>query len=146
MAENRESNPIENTEEGPQARLEFKVGWREVQRGEIRPGGRLIIDYDPERLTQCRRRVREVLDWHITAHVRYLPHGQHYTGGVLREKRPAPHGPVTGVEPVPFIVLVPQNAECVEVWFESTSSIRGFCQAFDSRFGQNYRFAVVRTT
>src|SRR3954465_13070426 len=56
-------------EDVPNATLRFLSGWHEVHEGQIKPGAKLIIDYDPSRLTTCRLRWREAQVWHIDVNV-----------------------------------------------------------------------------
>jgi hypothetical protein len=45
------------------ARLQFLSDWRIIQRKHIRPGEKLIIEYDTERLPSYRDKWRGADDW-----------------------------------------------------------------------------------
>jgi Family of unknown function (DUF6209) len=130
------ADPVSN------AILRFETGWKQVLEGVITRGGRLTIEYSPNRLPDCRLLSHGALDWHIQGFVRFHPDGGITRGNLLEEVR-AGHGPVTSHNPIPLGVDVPRDTTQLELWFHSFSFIRGSCHAWDSRFGQNYWFEVV---
>ncbi len=135
----------------PQATLRFLVGWHEIQEGIIRPGGELIVWYDTERLPDCRLWWRDALVWDNEVSVCFHPGGQRYVSSTQKEIRysspgGAP-GPVIGYESKPVSIAVPIDAMQVEMWFHSFLpwQVGGTsCDAWDSQFGQNYWYDVVR--
>jgi hypothetical protein len=136
--------------EPSRAVLRFLTGWRAVQEGVIQPGGTLVVDYDPERLSTCRRRFRELDIWNVTAYLRFHPSGQLHHESVLEAIRAGtvggPTGPVVNHRPRLIEITVPMDAIRVELWFHTFSEwpTGGSCSAWDSRFGQNYWFDVAR--
>jgi hypothetical protein len=111
--------------------------------GLIRPGARLAIAYDPTRLAhaagaQALSQVEEIL-----AHVRFHPGGQTASGPVAQGAASDPPSPTGAPRPVPYAILVPDDATQVEVWFERRSGAGA--DAWDSRYGQNFWFDVDRS-
>ena len=123
----------------PEATLRFFAGWREELHGDLAQGGRLTIEYDPERLPNCRGIRLGVPSWDIRGFVRFYPGGQHHEGGLVRRV----DGKLTDpVQPMPLTVPVPPDASQAELWFQNIDA--RFCLAWDSRFGQNYWYDVTR--
>ena len=122
--------------------LRFTADWRVEQEGEIRQGGRVLIDYDTRRLDAldgCRGlRGFEVWHgapvWHLEAEVAFHPRG---------------HTSVAVVDPWsassrPASVAVPLDAERMAVWFHEWMRAGGRgCDDWDSRYGANYRYRVT---
>ena len=138
----------DNEHEPSRGVLRFFTGWRAVQEGAIRPGGALVVDYDPDRLSVCRRRFRELDIWNVTAYIRFHPGGQLHEQSVLEAIRAGPggSGPVVNHRPRLIEIAVPMDATRVELWFHTFSEwpTGGLCSEWDSRFGQNYWFDVAR--
>ena len=97
-------------------------------------GDSLGIDYDMERLPQCRQLNRNTA-WEIAMHYRF------------------DDGPVaTLIVADPGMALardrieVPSGAHTLALWFENFAVANGgrdiVCQAWDSVYGQNYTFAI----
>lgn len=124
------------------ATLEFLIDWQERQTGAIRAGGKLIIKYDPERLKHCRLNWRGAEVWDIEAFVKFHPGGQFFSGTVLEKISANDYGPVIRLEPKPLEVDVPRDAREVEMWFRNSHFVSSQCEAWDSRFGQNYWYSV----
>jgi hypothetical protein len=126
------------------ATLRFLAGWREVLEGSIKPGGRLIIEYDPNRLPHCRLQWHGAQVWDIRVTIVFHPSGQTCSGSVLEEIRQPPiSGAVVDLRPKAFVVTVPTDATSVEMWFHNSYRMSSNCDAWDSRFGQNYVYAVA---
>ena len=124
------------------ALLAFLSDWRELQQGEITAGGSLLVHYDPARFPVEDPTGVGSLSCDIIGYARFLP------GGELR--RAALVGLGAGNSPVPddgsisvaAEITVPPESEHVELWFQRTDAAGA--TEWDSRFGQNYRFGVVR--
>ena len=101
-------------------------------------GGRLTIEYDPERLPVCRRIRLGVPSWDIRGFVHFYPGKQRHEGSLVRR---VDGKLIEPVQPMPLTVLVPVDANHVEVWFENRDA--RFCITWDSRFGQNSWYDVV---
>jgi Family of unknown function (DUF6209) len=131
----------------PPARLQFLTGWQTVKHGSIRPGGRLIIDYDICR-PNLRTRFRDIIFWKIDAFVRFHPSGQLHTSSVIAGNfDDGGRRPFRGHRSKPFELVVPRDATRVEIWFRFGCEDSGQPNdvAWDSRFGQNYWFDVIHT-
>lgn len=122
------------------ALLHFQAGWQETLMGDIAQGEPLTIHYDPKRLPVCRSGKYGTPIWWIQAEVRFYPSGETYVGPLVG--RPVDAGWSDPLAPVPFTVPVPVDATQVEMWFHNSDYAS--CNAWDSRFGQNYRFSVAR--
>lgn len=109
------------------ATLRFLSGWTQEQIGDVRPGEQLRIEYDLERLSQCRAERYGQPAWSIAAYLRFHP-------GDRQESRSLGDGSLE--------VTVPTNATQVEMWFQNTDHTG--CVTWDSRFGQNYWTDVVK--
>lgn len=126
------------------ATLRFLLGWRELQEGPITPGGTLIVDYDPNRLPNCRLQWHGAQVWGISVTIVFHPRGQTLTGSVLEEIRQPPiSGAIVDLRPKAYVVTVPTDATSVEMWFHNSYRMSSSCDAWDSRFGQNYVYTVV---
>jgi Family of unknown function (DUF6209) len=132
----------------PPARLQFLTGWQTVKHGSIRPGGRLIIDYDICRPQNLQTRFRDIIFWQVQAFVRFHPSGQLDTGSVIGGNfDDGGRRPFKGHCSKPFEFVVPRDATRVEIWFRLGCKDAGRPDdvAWDSRFGQNYWFDVIHT-
>jgi hypothetical protein len=110
--------------------LAFLEGWRELQTGDITAGGSLVVRYEPSRFAATP--VKEIVGF-----AKFLPGGQvrHATlrGRAARTKKPAPRAAE---------IAVPPETRHVELWFQCVGESGEV--VWDSRFGENYRFDVVR--
>ncbi len=127
-----------------EATLRFLADWQEVQEGEIRPGGRLIIYYDSSRLPQCSISWRGARVRELEVNLRFHPGGQSLKASTLRPISAGPNGFTIGYEDQPVEIRVPPDAERVELWFHNFYQVSSRCDAWDSRFGQNYWYEVKR--
>ncbi|MBV9925546.1 MAG: hypothetical protein JOZ96_11055 [Acidobacteria bacterium] len=132
-------------EEQSRATIQFLVGWQQRQQGQIRPGGKLVIEFDPARLPQCRQSSHGAQVWDIQVGMIFHPGGQWFVGSVMKKVRMPESGPIVSLEPQPYEVTVPADATHVEMWFKNYTNIGGHgCEAWDSRYCQNYWFGVVK--
>jgi len=123
-----------------QAVLQFLPDWMQGLQGEILRGASFAIEFAPERLTGCRRNWRGAEVWDIEALVRFHPRGELIHGSLLEQTRTG--GVVTALSPKPRDVMVPSDTAQIEMWFHNFVEIGGRCDAWDSRFGENYWFDV----
>jgi len=109
-------------------RLVFSANWSESREGKLRAGDAIEIAYDKARLATCASGEQGgIPQWSITAYYRVGDGAVHaVTVAGLNAQQPA--------------LIVPEQQGELELWFEATN--RWGCQAFDSGFGENYRFAV----
>ncbi len=105
--------------------------------GDIRPGGRVRIEYDPARLAPGSE--GNATTENIICHVQFSPGGERYSGSVFDTNRLAARG--ASPPHLPFEAPVPTDATRVELWFESRGP--GGTTGWDSRYGQNYAFVVM---
>lgn len=117
----------------PLGTLTFGAGWTQTQSGDLVAGGRLEVDYDLSRLTTCRATHDGYRFWTLDAYAQFQPGGQLVTGTVVGS-----NGPVS--MPTPFTTSIPADATSVALWFRNASPPA--CEAWDSRYGANYVFAV----
>lgn len=114
--------------------------------GELVQGGSLVVEYDPARLPGCQTRHGGMPAWDLLASVAFGPSGQSATGDLVEHLGAGPTGPrvLDPPRPVPFVARVPLDAEWAELWFATRSATEA-CVAWDSRYGQNYRYPVTRS-
>lgn len=125
--------------------LQFLPSWETIQRGEVRQGGKLVIEYDAERLAQARTWFRGALFGELNVIVKFHPTGQIYTGSCIEKVRTdghGGHGMTIGLEPKAFEVSVPLDSSHVEIWFHALYQTTSYYETWDSRYGQNYWFPV----
>ena len=122
------------------ALLQFLPDWLQVRQGEILRGDSLAIEFAPERLTGCRRNWRGAEVWDIEALVRFHPRGELVHGDLMEPIRTS--GVVTALFPKRLEITVPSDTTQIEMWFHNFAEIGGRCDAWDSRFGENYWFEV----
>ena len=126
--------------ERPDATLRFLSGWVTAQTGELRRGGRLSVEYDPDRLPNLRATYNGMATWGISANLRFHPGGQFVTGGLLQFLHGDPPQPLEQPRPMAYELDVPSDATSVELWFKNSD--RSGRAEYDSRFGENYWFEV----
>jgi hypothetical protein len=126
------------------ATLQFLPGWREQQEGTINRGGTLTIQYDKSRLSRCFVQWRGAELGNLVAYCRFHPRGDIVSGSVVApvHDRGIPDGIVIDYVSQPLDLSVPLDATDVELWFENFSQTSTHCEAWDSRFGQNYWFSI----
>ena len=112
-------------------------------RGDLAQGGKLTIEFDPQRLPQCRLIWRGEKVWDITGYAHFHPSGEVFSGS-LPQSIASSSGIVTTLQPIPWEVSVPFDAAEAELWFHNFYQVSSHCDAWDSRFGQNYWFGVAR--
>jgi Family of unknown function (DUF6209) len=121
--------------------LQFLPDWLQVRRGEILRGDSLAIEFAPERLTGCRQNSRGAEVWDIEALVRFHPRGELVHGDLVEPTRT--DGIVTALSPKRLEIKVPSDTTQIEMWFHNFVETGGRCDAWDSRFGENYWFDVA---
>ena len=67
------------------------------------------------------------------------------TESALEDIRPSPVGPVVGHAPRQIEVVVPSGTTQIEIWFRTFLQPGPWssCEAWDSRFGENFWLDVV---
>jgi hypothetical protein len=125
------------------ANLRFLADWTSTLTGDIAQGEMLTIEFDPQRLPQCRLNWRGAEVWDINGYARFHPSGELFSSSLL-QRISSPSGIVTTLQPTPWEVSVPFDAAQVELWFHNFYQVSSRCDAWDSRFGQNYWFDVAQ--
>jgi len=103
--------------------------------GRLRPGGVMRIEYDPLRL------LSDAEPREVVSHVRFAPSGEQRSA-VLRFPVTVSQARPGTSKPAAYDVTIPDDAALVELWFERRGPTGS--DAWDSRYGQNYRFTVTR--
>ena len=124
----------------PAATVRFEGTGAPTLSGELRTGGRLIVDYDPVRLPDCRGSQAGLPAWDITVNARFHPGLQLYGGKLVRQVDASTGRLLIPPAPEPYQVTVPAGAREVELWFQNIDA--GGCRAWDSNGGANYWFPV----
>jgi len=132
------ANP--NLNSSSKAVLRFLPNWQQENEGEISRGAAVAIEFAPERLTGCRQNWRGAEVWDIEAFARFHPRGELLHASLLDRVRTA--GVVTLLVPKPMELAVPIDARRLELWFHNFTEFGGQCDAWDSRFGENYWFNI----
>lgn len=123
----------------PESTLVFAAGWTQTQHGAILAGGDLVVDYNLYRLPQCHGSTYMGRPtWNTIAYVRFLPGGQVQQAPLFEDVD------ANGL----FIAKkarfsVPADATSAELWFMTSG--RTCSPAWDSNYGNNYRFDVRQT-
>jgi hypothetical protein len=120
--------------------IRFDDAWNETPNRALVRGRRLVVSYDPDRLTACRGTHNGYPAWDLRAYLRFAPGGEQVDGTLKAHH--TDHGyPLPDFDPVPFTTTIPESATSVEIWIHNTG-LWG-CSAYDSDFGRNYRFAIA---
>jgi hypothetical protein len=123
--------------------LDFLADWRTQQTGTIKAGEPLGIRFDPARLPVLRDKKGPVQVWDIEVCVKFHPTGKLHSGSVMEDLRDPPgHGMVYSKTAGQFNIVVPRDATQIELWFRNYSLLSSG-DHWDSRYGQNYWFAVA---
>lgn len=117
--------------EGRSATISFDADWQTRVDGALEAGGVAYLEYAPTRLEDCRGTQYGNPAWTISAHYRV-------DGGDVRSVHVAGHSPSPDAVGLPLEL---DRAGELEIWFENTSAFG--CRAWDSAFGENYRFTVA---
>lgn len=115
-------------ESGPT--IHFDEDFSESVSGELTRGATVEIAYDADRLTQCRGTQNGYPQWAITGYYRI-------DGGEVKSFAAA--GNMAPTPPALPSITLDHRGE-LEMWFQNTN--RWGCNAYDSNFGDNYRFEV----
>lgn len=114
--------------------LSFRSDWSVTQLGTPKAGGTLEIDYDVARLPTCRSTYGANPAWSVSVDYRF-------DGGPVQSAPLTQLNGSSAPKVVPALLAVPATAHSVELWFEN-GDVSG-CHAYDSAYGQNYRFSVA---
>ncbi len=115
------------------ATIEFAKDWSVTQTGTIDPSHTLTFRYDLSRLSKCRLNEYGQPAWAVLAYVSF--DGRAPTTLVLAPQNGVTSGVVEETIPVPV-------ASDVAFWFYASDD--GGCTEWDSQFGQNFHFPIVK--
>ena len=107
----------------------FKSDWTTEVRGTLMRGKRMLIEYATERAT-CTGTFNGAPAWSVTAFYRW--DGGEVATTYAAGLKSDPSAPPAGID-------LDRSGQ-LEVWFQNTS--RWGCNAYDSNYGQNYKFNV----
>ena len=129
-------------ENEPPPSILFRRDFKQHVRGALRPGVRLFVFYDAERLPDERSMRGDQPGWWITMYARFAPNGPithlnlwSRTGLILTEKATDEPGEGTMMK---CDLQIPSDAQFVELWFVNSGDSGRV--SFDSDYGRNYRF------
>lgn len=107
--------------------LSFNSNWDEVVSGTLRAGQTFIVNYDVNRLPECRATYNGPA-WAIVALYRF-------------DNGPIEETVVTGSgTSVAAAIVAPAGARHLEMWFRNTD--RSSCVRYDNNYGSNYHFSL----
>jgi hypothetical protein len=115
-------------------RVRFTGDWQEIAEAPLARGGVLVIDYDWNRLPDCRVIFRGFPGWDIIAHVRF-DDGTYYGQSTVGRLGPSE------LERRLAVIPIPEHAQRVSIWFEN-DQYPPTCHAWDSNYGANYEFGL----
>jgi len=111
--------------------LSFDADFSSSQSGPIHAGDKVVVHYDPSRLSQCSGSTGGHAAWGVTGHWQV-------DGGSVHDLMVSASDGSTLVASDPQIAM-PRGRD-LALWFEATS-VWG-CHAYDSAFGANYHFTI----
>jgi len=119
--------------------VRFGADWSVRTEGPLLRGGVVAIEYDIDRLPDCRVIYRGFPGWDVIAHAAFdgapLPgHSVVRASGSGQYRRER--------EPALAFFAIPWDASEVELWFENRQ-YPPTCSGWDSDYGANYRFPLV---
>ncbi|NTX58300.1 DUF6209 family protein [Myxococcus sp. CA039A] len=112
--------------------LVFQEGWVEYPVGTVKAGQTFVVEYDIDRLPECRLLYNGAPTWEVWVRYRF-DNGVTGDLSVTQVSGYSRYG-------VPVTLTAPAGARSVALWFENWD--RGYCRRWDSSYGQNYRFVV----
>jgi uncharacterized protein DUF6209 len=121
--------------------LQFSPDWLQAQNGSILRGGTVTVKFAPERLSACRNSMRGAELWDIEAVAKFHPRGDLVRGSLIQHL--SRDGIVATSAPRDLEIAVPSDSRQIEMWFHNFAELGGRCDAWDSRFGDNYWFDVA---
>ena len=110
-------------------------GWSQDQSAPLVPGHDFLVDYDIRRLPDCRQDYNGLQTWDVTV-------GYRFDGGAAASASLTTTPNDYQRVQAPARISAPEGAHVVDLWFENHD--RTGCQMWDSAYGANYRFDLVR--
>ena len=109
--------------------IRFHADFTSTVHGTLEQGATVAIDYDENRLQDCRGSQNGYAQWGIMVYYRF-DDGEFQTMGIAGNVEPS--------SGLPTLEL--SHRGNLEMWFENTNSYG--CHAYDSSYGANYHFQV----
>ena len=110
-------------------------GWSDAQSATLVAGHDFLVDYDIRRLPNCRQDYNGMQTWDVTV-------GYSFDGGPSQSASLTTSPNDYNRVQAPARITAPADAASVQMCFENHD--RTGCQTWDSAYGANYRFALVR--
>lgn len=104
-------------------------------------GGALVVDYDIQRLPNCRISYRGFPNWFIKVWARFNT-GETFTKSIVRFNYSANGTPSDSYVVNRAAFRIPRAATSVQLWFEN-DQYPPTCHEWDSNNGQNFMFPVI---
>lgn len=120
----------------------FGDDWSETRLGELRQGGTFDVQFDLDRLPTCRGTHNGYPAWDLIGYARFLPGGQTAEASV-RELVSDNGRPTNVAHEKLWTLTAPADANAVELWFKNYTGAGSSCVAWDSNWGENYRFDIL---
>ncbi len=121
--------------------IRFLPGYVHKQHGPIVQGGRVRVEYALSRLAECSDFHDDAPGWDVEIHARFLPGGELYSESIVHFSHVDDNADLLASSK-PVEIDVPAGAERVEFWFRNFSE--SGCESWDSDYGKNYGFDVLR--
>lgn len=122
-------------------RVNLTSNWDEHLSGELRHGGYLVVDYDLERLPECRGTHNGLPAWDTRAFVKFSPGGE-FIEGSMRAFQTDNGTPTNIAEEVSLVAEIPVGATEAQLWFKNFTGAGSSCETWDSNIDSNYRYEI----
>jgi len=113
--------------------IHFNVDGTNPVAGTLKGGAAIAIDYDVRRLSTCRSTYNGFQAWSVSVSYRF-------DGGAIASASLSYIPGGSQGQQTPAVISAPAGAHQVEMWFQN-NDVNG-CNAYDSRYGQNYVFTL----
>lgn len=120
----------------------FSEDWSEARTAELRQGGSFDVFFALDRLPACRGTHNGYPAWDLIGYARFLPGGQTFEASV-RELGSDNGRPTNEAHEKLWTLTAPSDATAVELWFKNYTGAGSSCVAWDSNWGENYRFDIA---
>jgi len=121
--------------------VHFRGDFTQSADAALTQGGALLVDYDIQRLPNCRVNYRGFPNWFIKAWVRYST-GEMYWKSIVKFDYSNTGTPLESYTVHRAAFPIPQGATWAQLWFEN-DQYPPTCHEWDSNNSQNYEFPVV---
>lgn len=122
------SSSLLAVENSDYSEIKFKDNWEIAQTAPVIAGQKLVINYDIDRLPNCRSSYMGVPTWSIFAFVRFDVDEKIVNSFFVSDLHT-------------LEIDVPEGATTMDVWFQNTG--RGCSVYYDSNYGENFHFDIM---